>query len=146
MHKSATKCNEIIGKWCINKHGASKIIVTFETYHTPSMKRSLSTMNSNHGMSNRSSNPCASHSLLKVISWLHSSTKFPDVFLLAGNSNSTMIGFESSGSQSSPSRGQRCQSYSPRLVHGLPQDGIPALPDRMGARIFLVTVSVWSTP
>jgi hypothetical protein len=32
MHKNATKCNEIIGKWCKNKHGASKIIDTFETY------------------------------------------------------------------------------------------------------------------
>jgi hypothetical protein len=35
MHKSATKCNEILGKWCKNKHGASKIIDTFETYHRP---------------------------------------------------------------------------------------------------------------
>jgi hypothetical protein len=26
------KCNETQGKWCINKHGASKIIDTFETY------------------------------------------------------------------------------------------------------------------
>jgi hypothetical protein len=34
MHKSATKCNKTIGKWCKNKHGASKIIDTFETYHT----------------------------------------------------------------------------------------------------------------
>jgi hypothetical protein len=34
MHKSATKCNEIVGKWYINKHGASKIIDTLETYHT----------------------------------------------------------------------------------------------------------------
>jgi hypothetical protein len=25
MHKSATKCNETIGKWCKNKQGASKI-------------------------------------------------------------------------------------------------------------------------
>jgi hypothetical protein len=32
MHKSATKCNEIVGKWCKNKHGASKIIDTLETY------------------------------------------------------------------------------------------------------------------
>jgi hypothetical protein len=32
MHRSATKCIEIIGKWCKNKHGASKIIDTFETY------------------------------------------------------------------------------------------------------------------
>jgi hypothetical protein len=35
MHKSATKCNKTIGKWCKNKHGASKIIDTFETYHIP---------------------------------------------------------------------------------------------------------------
>jgi hypothetical protein len=34
MHKSATKCNETIGKWCKNKHGASKIIDMLETYHT----------------------------------------------------------------------------------------------------------------
>jgi hypothetical protein len=26
------KCNETPGKWCKNKHGASKIIDTFETY------------------------------------------------------------------------------------------------------------------
>jgi hypothetical protein len=26
------KCNETVGKWCKNKHGASKIIDTFETY------------------------------------------------------------------------------------------------------------------
>jgi hypothetical protein len=32
MHKSATKCNETSGKWCKNKHGASKIIDTLETY------------------------------------------------------------------------------------------------------------------
>jgi hypothetical protein len=32
MHKSATKCNKTIGKWCKNKHGASKIIDTFEMY------------------------------------------------------------------------------------------------------------------
>jgi hypothetical protein len=34
MHKSATKCNETIGKWCKNKHGASKIIDTLETYQS----------------------------------------------------------------------------------------------------------------
>jgi hypothetical protein len=34
MHKSATKCNETLGKWFKNKHGASKIIDTFETYRT----------------------------------------------------------------------------------------------------------------
>jgi hypothetical protein len=34
MHKNATKCNEILSKWCENKHGASKIIDTFETYQS----------------------------------------------------------------------------------------------------------------
>jgi hypothetical protein len=33
MHKNATKCNKTQSKWCINKHGASKIIDMFETYH-----------------------------------------------------------------------------------------------------------------
>jgi hypothetical protein len=32
MYKSTTKCNETLGKWCKNKHGASKIVDTFETY------------------------------------------------------------------------------------------------------------------
>jgi hypothetical protein len=32
MHKNATKCNKTQSKWCINRHGASKIIDTFETY------------------------------------------------------------------------------------------------------------------
>jgi hypothetical protein len=36
MHKSATKCNETIGKWCKNKDGKSKIIDTLETYHLTS--------------------------------------------------------------------------------------------------------------
>jgi hypothetical protein len=40
MHKSATKCNETVGKWCKNKHGASKIIDTLEMYH-PSRLGSL---------------------------------------------------------------------------------------------------------
>jgi hypothetical protein len=35
MYKNATKCNETIGKWCKTKHGASKIIDTFETYQRP---------------------------------------------------------------------------------------------------------------
>jgi hypothetical protein len=42
MHKSATKCNETIDKWCKNKHGASKIIDTFETYQRTPRRRSTS--------------------------------------------------------------------------------------------------------
>jgi hypothetical protein len=38
MHKSATKCNKTIDKWCKNKHGASKIIDTFETYQPSDLK------------------------------------------------------------------------------------------------------------
>jgi hypothetical protein len=32
MHKNAMKCNKTQSKWCKNKHGASKIIDTLETY------------------------------------------------------------------------------------------------------------------
>jgi hypothetical protein len=32
MNKNATKCNETLNKWCKNKHGASKIMDTLETY------------------------------------------------------------------------------------------------------------------
>jgi hypothetical protein len=38
MYKNATKCNETIGKWCKNKHGASKIIDTYETYQSTEAK------------------------------------------------------------------------------------------------------------
>jgi hypothetical protein len=34
MHKNVTKCNETLSKWCKNKHGASKIIDTLETYQS----------------------------------------------------------------------------------------------------------------
>jgi hypothetical protein len=38
MHKSAMKCNETLGKWSKNNHGASKIIDTFETYQEDKLK------------------------------------------------------------------------------------------------------------
>jgi hypothetical protein len=37
MHKNATKCNEILNKWYKNKHGASKIMDTLETYQATEM-------------------------------------------------------------------------------------------------------------
>jgi hypothetical protein len=43
MHKNATKCNETLSKWCKNKHGASKIIDAFETYHLSSEKTEAAT-------------------------------------------------------------------------------------------------------
>jgi hypothetical protein len=39
MHKNA----KTQSKWCINKHGASKIIDTFEMYHTPTFKPTIDT-------------------------------------------------------------------------------------------------------
>jgi hypothetical protein len=42
MHKNATKCNETLSKWSENKHGASKIIDTFETYHLPTLIQCMS--------------------------------------------------------------------------------------------------------
>jgi hypothetical protein len=45
MHKNAMKCNETLSKWCKNKHGASKIIDTFETYHaTPPKMNSMTSV------------------------------------------------------------------------------------------------------
>jgi hypothetical protein len=41
MHKNATKCNKTQNKWYINKHGASKIIDTFETYQVLSCKQQI---------------------------------------------------------------------------------------------------------
>jgi hypothetical protein len=41
MHKNTTKCNETLSKWCKNKHGASKNIDTFETYHMVAQKIDL---------------------------------------------------------------------------------------------------------
>jgi hypothetical protein len=38
MHKNTTKCNETLSKWCKNKHGASKIIDTFEMYQLTGRK------------------------------------------------------------------------------------------------------------
>jgi hypothetical protein len=35
MYKNTTKYNKTQSKWCIKKHGASKIIDMFETYHKP---------------------------------------------------------------------------------------------------------------
>jgi hypothetical protein len=39
MHKNATKYNETLEKWCKNKHGASKIIDTLETYQSLRIER-----------------------------------------------------------------------------------------------------------
>jgi hypothetical protein len=33
------KCNKTQNKWCINKHGASKIIEMFERYHRREIER-----------------------------------------------------------------------------------------------------------
>jgi hypothetical protein len=58
MHKSATKCNETISKWCKNKHGASKIIDTLETYHISRRKRKPKAVaeKEEHSMNDKSEN------------------------------------------------------------------------------------------
>jgi hypothetical protein len=47
MHKNAMKCNKTLSKWCKTKHGASKIIDTFETYQDPSYLCPLQTLEKN---------------------------------------------------------------------------------------------------
>jgi hypothetical protein len=44
MHKNTTKCNETLSKCCKNKHGASKIIDTFETYQSSCPHQGLKPM------------------------------------------------------------------------------------------------------
>ena len=44
MHKNATKCNETLSKWYKNKHGASKIMDTLETYHPSSSSYTRSSL------------------------------------------------------------------------------------------------------
>jgi hypothetical protein len=39
MHKSVMKCNKTLSKWCKNKHEASKITDTFETYQLGAPRR-----------------------------------------------------------------------------------------------------------
>jgi hypothetical protein len=51
MHKSATKCNETLGKWCKNKHGALKIMDTLETYQPPAADLGTTTAISSRGAS-----------------------------------------------------------------------------------------------
>jgi hypothetical protein len=43
MHKNAMKCNKTLSKWYKNKHEASKIIDTFETYHSSTIDPLAST-------------------------------------------------------------------------------------------------------
>jgi hypothetical protein len=40
MHKNAMKCNETLRKWYKNKHGASKIMDTLETYQQHKIQNS----------------------------------------------------------------------------------------------------------
>jgi hypothetical protein len=47
MHKIATKYNKTLSKWCKNKHGASKIVDTFETYHLLLALEHLATASTN---------------------------------------------------------------------------------------------------
>jgi hypothetical protein len=51
MHKNATKCNETLSKWCKNKHGALKIMDTFEMYQRATRRNAPWTV---HGSARKS--------------------------------------------------------------------------------------------
>jgi hypothetical protein len=57
MHKSATKCNETLGKWCKNKHGASKIIDTLETYQVAQGKLQVCKINTYDNLADMMTKP-----------------------------------------------------------------------------------------
>jgi hypothetical protein len=86
MHKSATKCDETLSKWCKNKHGASKIIDTFETYQSlfgvsmPKGEKSVESL----GITSRDTS-LASFSL--VLKWLVSICAFICRFYLSNSLN-----------------------------------------------------------
>jgi hypothetical protein len=74
------KCNETQGKWCKNKHGASKIIDTFETYQnsiwekrrTPSVFRSETLCRQKEGSRRwprRPHHPLARPGLARATKW-----------------------------------------------------------------------------
>jgi hypothetical protein len=57
MHKNAMKYNKTQIKWCINKHGASKIIDTFEMYHHVASAAAVSASNSEAAMGETAGSP-----------------------------------------------------------------------------------------
>jgi hypothetical protein len=61
MHKSATKCNETLRKWCKNKHGASKIMDTFEMYQPASSTSSSGATMPPPGAAATSASPATEH-------------------------------------------------------------------------------------
>jgi hypothetical protein len=61
MHKNATKCNKTQSKWCVNKHGASKIIDTFETYHTPCTPYQIESTDARHRNGNQGRHDHSGH-------------------------------------------------------------------------------------
>jgi hypothetical protein len=73
MHKNATKCNKTLSKWCKNKHGASNIIDTFETYQAWWWRRPLVVIPLSGRVSGRASRPSRSSvndgSGLQYVSW-----------------------------------------------------------------------------
>jgi hypothetical protein len=119
MHKSATKCNETVGKWCKNKHGASKIIDTLETYqgsqragHSPRTRIISPTLTGHHWLleqdceltqpmyhcvlvfSNTASyltKPLSWRLLLFQMIWLSPKTKTQDLFWYKGFPNLLFI-------------------------------------------------------
>jgi hypothetical protein len=67
MHKNTTKYNKTQSKWCINKHGASKIIDTFETYQ-PSIEEEEGAHDENHSELIKQTE-CMSTQLCKSPEW-----------------------------------------------------------------------------
>jgi hypothetical protein len=64
------KCNETIGKWCKNKHGASKIIDTFETYHWGTKMNNLPRQLAIKNLAGTSGMPARGQPLIPIINWL----------------------------------------------------------------------------
>jgi hypothetical protein len=66
MHKNTTKCIKTQSKWCINKHGASKIIDTFKTYQGAWTLRVAGSNPSSSSSRQHSSRSTVSHHVLRI--------------------------------------------------------------------------------
>jgi hypothetical protein len=123
MHKNATKCNKTLSKWCKNKHGASKIIDTFETYHSTAsttllscqLRSATSTTHLSGRLRSAASTICSLHNYMST--------------------SSTLIHHDNSTAVSTPSAPlntwapRRLWSSARQHVHRVESCNIPALRD-----------------
>jgi hypothetical protein len=110
------KYNETISKWCKNKHGASKIIDMFETYHSPSHRRTCSTSGLDSDDSRRSIWVPSSSDCIRRASLAHMPSGSPDRSLATYHLSLSSSGGSSEARHGRSTEGPQnfCRSPSPQ--------------------------------